>query len=140
MVYTDNRSARKSRSVASLMLLIPSLVAFCALPSAWAGTSLERIVLQFHGPRCGSQDAIIISALLPIPGVRAVNLSTVPGHALIDIDSGLLAAQNVVETVRRLWPNQDACHVETMQSCISASPLSHIPGPSSGHPAALAGH
>ena len=45
---------------------------------------------------------------------------------MIDIDISLLSAQNVLEAVRRLWHNQDACHIEVMESCISAGPLSQV--------------
>ena len=139
MVDTRTRSAWKNRAVAVLVLPVLCLMSLCALPPARAAASLERVVLQFNGPLCSAQHASIVSALLPLPGVGAVDLSTVPGHALIDIDSQLLTAQHVLETVRRARPNQEACRVEAMQSCITAGPLRHVHGPAEPM-AAPAGH
>jgi hypothetical protein len=114
----------------SVVITWMSLMSLCAaslysLPSAAAASPVERIALQLNGSQCRSQHANILSALSPIPGVRAIDLSSVPGHALVDIDTAALSAQNLIETIRHLWHHQDACLVEPMESCISASPLSH---------------
>ena len=106
------------------------LASFCSaslssFAPAAAGAPIERLALQLKGSLCRSQHANILSALSPIPGVQAIDLSSVPGHALVDIDTDILSPQNLVETVRRLWHNEDTCLVEPMESCISASPLSH---------------
>jgi hypothetical protein len=133
MACANHRPARKSRSVAALVLPTLCLVSICAFPPASAASQIERVVLQFSDSVCSSQHATIVSALIPLQGVRAVDLSTVPDHALIDIDISLLSAQNVLEAVRRLWHNQDACHVEAMESCISAGPLSQVGRSSINH-------
>ena len=96
-----------------------------SFPSAAAASPVERIALQLNGPLCVSQHTSILSVLSSLPGVRAVDLSSVPGHALVDIDTAAFSDQNLIETIRRLWHHQDACLVEPMESCISASPLSH---------------
>lgn len=96
-----------------------------SFPSAAAASPVERIALQLNGPLCVSQHTSILSLLSSLPGVRAVDLSSVPGHVLVDIDTAALSAQNLIETIRHLWHHQDACLVEPMESCISASPLSH---------------
>jgi hypothetical protein len=128
--HHENRAPRKSRPIATLILPTICLVSLlCQLLPASAASSLERVALQFNGSPCGAQYPHIVSALFALSGVRAVDLSTVPDHALVDIDRASLSAQNLVETVRGLWHNQDACHVEAIQSCISAGPLAHVGGP-----------
>ena len=116
-------------------MLLTSLcsASLSSFPPAAAASPIERIALQLKGSLCRSQHANILSTLSPLPGVRAIDLSSVPGHVLVDIDTDVLSAQHLVETVRRLWHNEDACLVEPMQSCISAGPtgpLSHVDHPS----------
>jgi hypothetical protein len=122
-------------SVAALALLTSICVAFISSPTHSAASSPERIALQLKGSLCRSQHANILSTLSPLPGVRAIDLSSVPGHVLVDIDTDVLSAQHLVESVRRLWHNEDACLVEPMQSCISAGPLGHVDRPSADHAA-----
>jgi copper chaperone CopZ len=102
-------------------------------PIVTAAPPVERVTFQLNGPRCKVQHANILSALSPLPGVQAVDLSSVPGHALIDIDTETLSAQNLVEKVRKLWRDEASCLVEPMQSCISADPFGHIGRSSISH-------
>ena len=111
-------------AVAALVLL--TSMALSALSPVSAASSFERIALQLNGPLCSSHQATIQLVLSPLSGVRAVDLSSVPGHALVDIDTDVLSAQDLIVTVRNLWHNENACLVEPMQSCISAGPLSHV--------------
>ena len=110
-------------------MLLASLFSY---QSVSASPPVERIVLQFKG-RCNVQQANIRALLSPLPGVLAIDLSSVPGHALIDIDTGMLSPQDVIETVRRLGHDEDACLMEPMQSCISANPFGHVDHPSATH-------
>jgi hypothetical protein len=109
------------------------MASLCSYPSLSTAQPVERIALQLHGPRCNAQQTNILSVLSPLPGVRGVDLSSVPGHALIDLDTGDLSPQNLIETVRELWHDDAACLVEPMQSCISAGPLTHSGRPSADH-------
>jgi len=102
-------------------------------PIVAAAPSVERVTFQLNGPRCNVQHAKIISTLSPLPGVRAVDLSSVPGHALIDIDTETISGQNLIENVRKLWRDEASCLVEPMQSCISANPFDHIGRSSTSH-------
>lgn len=111
-----------TRSVVITSLCAAFLYSF---PSAAAAPPVERIALQLNGPLCVSQHTSFLAVLSSLPGVRAVDLSSVPGHALVDIDTAALSTQNLIETVRRLWHHPDECLVEPMESCISAGPLSH---------------
>lgn len=113
------------RSAVMAVMLVTSMGEIPLYPSfPYAeATPLQRIAIQLSGPSCASQHANISSALSALPGVRAVDLTSVPDHALVDIDSGSLSAQDLAETVRRLQVSKEACRVEPMQSCISAGPL-----------------
>ena len=102
-------------------------------PIVTAAPPVERVTFQLNGPRCNVQHASILSALSPLPGVQAVDLSSVPGHALIDIDTEILSGQNLIENVRKLWRDEASCLVEPMQSCISADPFGHIGRSSTSH-------
>src|SRR5215467_7320541 len=102
-------------------------------PIVTAAPPVERVTFQLNGPRCNVQHANIISALSPLLGVQAVDLSSVPGHALIDIDTEILSGQNLIENVRKLWRDEASCLVEPMQSCISADPFGHIGRSSTSH-------
>ena len=113
-------------SLTATVLALLLNIGFAFLCPGLAASSVERIALQLSGPLCAAQHAGILSVLSPLPGVRTVDLSSVPDHALVDIDREVLSAQNVVEIVRRLWHDEAACLVESMQSCISADPLGHV--------------
>lgn len=102
-------------------------------PIVTAAPPVERVTFQLNGPRCNVQHAKILSTLSPLPGVRAIDLSSVPGHALIDIDTETISGQNLVENVRKLWRDESSCLVEPMQSCISADPFGYIGGSSTSH-------
>ena len=118
-----------SRLVIAIPMLLASLFSY---QSVSASPPVERIVFQFKG-RCNAQQANIRALLSPLPGVQAVDLSSVPGHALIDIDTGMLSPQDLIETVGRLGHDEDACLIEPMQSCISANPFGHVDRPSAIH-------
>jgi hypothetical protein len=112
--------------IASSLLTSLWVAPFSLYPSTSAARPIERIALQLKGPRCDSQHPNMLAVLSPLPGVRSINLSSIPGHALIDIDTEILAAQTMVEKVQQLWHDESACLVEPMQSCISAGPPTHI--------------
>lgn len=87
---------------------------------ALAHSLFERVALQLNGPACHGQHADIHSALSAVPGVRSVDLSSVPDHALVDIDRRVLSAHDLYAIATRVMPSP-ACRVEPMQSCISAA-------------------
>ena len=115
------------------VLLVPHIVS--RRSGVYSRVSAQHSFPLFHSPqrphhsnvsRCSSRAhcaalsmRTFLSTLSPLPGVRAIDLSSVPGHVLVDIDTDVLSAQHLVESVRRLWHNEDACLVEPMQSCIS---------------------
>ncbi|MBA5867229.1 MAG: hypothetical protein GDA67_11110 [Nitrospira sp. CR1.3] len=103
---------------------------------ASAATPLQRIALQFDGAACDAQHASISSALSTVPGVRAIDLSSVPNHALIDIDSRALSEHDLLSIVTQAMASS-ACRVEPMASCISAMNVEPV---RSRHPTEIPSH
>ncbi|BFU93540.1 MAG: exported protein of unknown function [Nitrospira sp.] len=87
---------------------------------ALAHSSFERVALQLNGPSCHGQHANLHSALSAVPGVRSVDLSSVPDHALVDIDTRVLSLHHLLTIVAQALIRSE-CQAEPMQSCISAA-------------------
>src|SRR5262249_28598042 len=113
-----------------LPILSPMLVTSICMallnssPIVTAAPPVERVTFQLNGPRCNVQHANILSALSPLPGVQAVDLSSVPGHALIDIDTETLSGQNLVEKVLRMRRAEASGPGGEREASVSAYPLS----------------
>ncbi|HEY6085073.1 MAG TPA: hypothetical protein VIU63_06730, partial [Nitrospira sp.] len=93
------------------------------LSSVSAATSLERHAFQLTGASCISQQTAIITTLLAIPGIHAVDFSSVPDHALVDIDADQPNGRQLLSVVIQAM-NSRACQAEIMRSCVSTMSLS----------------
>lgn len=91
--------------------------------TAQAEPRLERIAFQFTGA-CTAQQRQLLFSLSTVEGVRSVDLTSVPDHALVDIDRRVLNTHDLTPIVRRMM-SETSCRTEPMESCISATPLSH---------------
>nr|MBI3612251.1 hypothetical protein [Nitrospirota bacterium] len=83
-----------------------------------AGSS--RIALSVTGEACARQQAAIEAALKQLPGVRAVDFRSVPGHILVDVEEGRVTADQAASTVNGLKVQDGACTAQEMKSCITA--------------------
>lgn len=97
----------------------------CGLASlSWLASQADaagaRIALSLTGEACARQQAAIETTLLQTPGVRSVDLRSVPGHLLIDVEEGLVTTDQLAATVNGLTAPQGSCVAEAMQSCITA--------------------
>jgi len=115
---------RKFAIAAVTFVAVVSGISGCS-SHASAAAPLQRIALQFDGAACDSRHASILSALSAISGVRAVDLSSVPNHALIDIDSRVLSEHDLLTIVAQAMPSSD-CRVEPVASCISAMNITPV--------------
>ena len=100
------------------VLLLGTCLAL-TLPAAAAPPSKERLPLTMSGSGCHGKEAELTTILQAIPGVTAVNFNRVPDHVLVDITTGTLNAQDVinrVNTAASAWQ----CKVEFIEGCISA--------------------
>jgi hypothetical protein len=116
-----------TRTIPMLPLTVriaPALVLALAT-SAVAESTLERAAFQLSGA-CTADHRERLSSLSTMAGVQSIDFTSVPNHLLIDIDRQQLSAQDLAPIVRRLMAESE-CRVEPMESCISATPLSHHP-------------
>ncbi|MDE3036431.1 MAG: heavy-metal-associated domain-containing protein [Nitrospirota bacterium] len=98
-------------SLAGVLLLIGTVE---------AGSS--RIALSVTGAGCDRQRSAMEAALKQLPGVRAVDSRTVPGHVLIDVEEGRVTAADLAAAVNEIAGQGNSCLAEAMQSCITAEP------------------
>ena len=88
-----------------------------------AEPSQERIALSLSGVDCSSQRPFIVAALAQIPGVNHVDLESVPDHALIDVGDPTVTSDALRSAANKSVASGIQCLIETMKSCISASPM-----------------
>jgi copper chaperone CopZ len=102
------------------------MLSWCFLGPAIAETSRERVALSLSGENCSSQRHRISAALAQVPGVAGIDLDSVPDHALVDIESGVVTPDQVRASVAQALQAGTQCGAEIMKSCITASlPPSH---------------
>ncbi|MBM4132835.1 MAG: hypothetical protein FJ245_03615 [Nitrospira sp.] len=80
----------------------------------------HRIALSLTGKTCDRQRATIETALKMLPGVHAVDVRSVPGHILVDLEEGRVTADQAVSTVNGLKARDGSCAAQEMKSCITA--------------------
>ena len=102
--------------IRSIALLLPLLA---LAVNVQAGSKLERIAFQLRGEACATQRSLLHETLSAIAGVRAVDLTSVPDHVLVDIDPTLIQTHDLPPIIERaIGPSE--CRADPMESCISA--------------------
>lgn len=107
-------------SQGSLVRVILTWGVIC-LPSL-AFAAEERIVLLLTGTACPQGYAALTHTLTRVPGVRRIDLHTVPDHALIDADTAVTDVQVLTAQVNDVFATYPPCRATSMKSCISADP------------------
>lgn len=109
----------------SLLSVVYGLLLFAAgHPTAFAAdVAHERVALFLSGAECETQRRAIADILSNSPGVRSVDMTAVPDHALVDITVSVTTGETLADIVRTQLPATAACHVDVMKSCITAGPL-----------------
>ena len=82
----------------------------------------ERIVLLLTGTACPQGYAALKHTLPRVPGVRRIDLHTVPDHALIDADTAVTDVEVLTAQVNDVLATYPTCRAASMKSCISAAP------------------
>ena len=82
----------------------------------------DRIVLLLTGTACPQGYAALKHTLTRIPGVRRIDLHTVPDHALIDADTAVTDADALAAQVNNVLAANPTCRATIMKSCVSADP------------------
>lgn len=105
---------------------IPSLAVVLTVSLAAAASAEStrvRVALQLTGESCAAQHQRLVTSLSAMNGIRSVDLSSVPGHVLVDIDARILSAHDLTPIVQQLLTPAE-CLAAPMESCISATALS----------------
>ena len=104
---------------------LPSYLLLAGLLSFASGNAFamdERVTLMLTGPACTESHAAISHALEQTTGVRHVDLQAVPGHILVDVETGSVTAEALENQVNGILATHSSCRAEIMKSCISADP------------------
>lgn len=104
------------RCIGSLAI---SFIASLLLTSAEAST--QRVALMLSGPSCEADHKALQQDLEKIPGVKAVDLLSLPGFALLDIEAGTADSNELTSAVNRENRLSRQCRAQVMESCISTS-------------------
>jgi hypothetical protein len=110
-----------------LTALCTALLLF--LSPASAGPPKERIALMLTGQGCREAQQTLETTLRESDGVFAVDVNSVPGHLLIDVEEGKTSAHDILTVVQKTIGTALPCQAEVMQSCITAPRLTRIDAP-----------
>lgn len=89
----------------------------------------HRVALRLSGENCSVYHEAITQKLHQIPGVARVDLQLIEDHILIDRVQDQRTAEDFQDIVNSVIPSEVSCRAETMESCISAGPVSPTPSP-----------
>jgi hypothetical protein len=87
--------------VAIVLLACIGVASFDPLHPASA-TSLKHHTIQLSGSSVRAQHTNLSSVLSPLLGVRVVDLDSVPDRTRVDVESGILSYQDLIEVGDRL--------------------------------------
>ncbi len=79
-----------------------------------------RITLALSGDACDRRRDAIETALKQLPGVRAVDFRSIPGHVLVDVDRGSVTPDQLATAVNSTASPGGPCRAEEMKSCVTA--------------------
>lgn len=117
------RPARPTRGIWVSAAYALILLATGAAEVLAADTAHDRVALFLSGNECPAQRRAIAEILSHSPGVKGVDMTAIPDHALVDIVVGATTGEALSEIVRTQLTTTSDCRVEVMKSCISAGPV-----------------
>ncbi|MDP3595410.1 MAG: hypothetical protein Q8S75_00255, partial [Nitrospirota bacterium] len=94
-----------------------------------AAAPKERIALMLTGTDCHGAQQTLVTALQQTDGVFAVDGTSVPGHLLLDVEEGNVSARDMLTVAQTTIGTALSCHIEIMQSCITAPKRTEITAP-----------
>ena len=80
----------------------------------------KRITLLLTGAACPQSRAALERKILEVPGVRQIDLHTVPDHVLIDGDTAVVDVELLASQVNAILATHPPCRATIMTSCISS--------------------
>lgn len=117
-----------AQAVFSLLMALCTATLLSYSPAS-AGPMKERIALMLTGSHCRETQETLQTTLRQTDGVFAVDGDSVPGHLLIDVEEGKASARNMLSVAQTILGTAHSCHVEIMQSCITAPKRTKITAP-----------
>ena len=86
-----------------------------------AEAATQRVALMLSGPSCEEDQKAIRQDLEMMHGVKAVDLLSLRGFALLDVDAETASPDELISAVNREHREPRQCRAQIMESCISTS-------------------
>ncbi len=103
------------RFIASLAISIIISLVFTSAAEAAA----QRVALMLSGPSCEDDQKAIRQDLEMMHGVKAVDLLSLRGVALLDVEANTASLDELTAAVSRKHREPRQCFAQVMESCIS---------------------
>jgi hypothetical protein len=87
----------------------------------------QRIALMLSGPACEENHEELRLDLEMIHGVQAVDLLSLPGFVLLDVETGAASPDELTSVINGGNRVSRQCRAQIMESCISTSQHSIAP-------------
>jgi copper chaperone CopZ len=75
----------------------------------------QRVVLMLGGESCASHPMAVGTALKKVEGVKSVDLTNMPGHAIVRAESGSITPEQLISAVGRVKGTNWHCTPEVMK-------------------------
>jgi hypothetical protein len=102
------------------------------LLNASAEASEQRVALMLSGSSCEENRKTLQQYFKTVHGVKAADLGSVPGFALVDIEAGTTTPDELTAAFNHASAISSQCQAQIMESCISMPQhgvASHTMGP-----------
>jgi hypothetical protein len=84
-----------------------------------AEAATQRVALMLSGPSCEEDQKAIRQDLEMMHGVKAVDLISLRGFALLDVEASTASLDELTSAVSRQHREPRQCRAQVMESCIS---------------------
>jgi len=88
---------------------------------ASAEAATQRVALRLSGPSCEEDQKAIRQDLEMMHGVKAVDLLSLRGFALLDVEAETASPDELIAAFNHKHRERRQCRAQIMESCISTS-------------------
>ena len=103
---------QKSQSLRFINLII-SVATVLVIYTGMATAAEQKTTLMLGGPYCNSYPKEITKVLMAVKGVKAVDLDSMPGHAIVTHDSSV-QSESLAEAIKNAKGDMWHCTGEVM--------------------------
>lgn len=96
-------------------LIVIAMFLSVSVSSASTNEMMKRIRVKLDGKYCGGYLGDVEQVLVKINGVQSVNLEAMKGHAIIEVASDKVKANQLIEAVQTVKGNGWHCTAELMR-------------------------